>query len=119
MNREDLLSSPAYWTTELQMELYRQIQSYMEKNKINKSQLAEKLGCTKGYVSQLLNGDFDHKMSKFFELALAIGKVPEFTFVDLDDAIASDKEEISQESVRKPRRRLGEKRKRRLNTYAI
>lgn len=41
----------------------------------NKSQLAEYLGVSKGYVSQLLNGDYDHCMSKFFELALAFGMV--------------------------------------------
>ena len=29
----------------------------------------------RGYVSQLLNGDYDHRMSKFFELALAFGMV--------------------------------------------
>ena len=41
----------------------------------HKSQLAEYLGVSKGYVSQLLNGDYDHCMSKFFELALAFGMV--------------------------------------------
>ena len=41
----------------------------------NKSRLAEYLGVSKGYVSQLLNGDYDHCMSKFFELALAFGMV--------------------------------------------
>lgn len=96
MKRNELLSNPSYWTSELQMELYRQITDYMKKNDMNKSQLAQKLGCTKGYVSQLLNGDFDHKMSKFFELALAIGKVPEFNFVDLDKVIECDENGFSQ-----------------------
>ena len=41
----------------------------------HKSQLAEYLGVSKGYLSQLLNGDYDHCMSKFFELALAFGMV--------------------------------------------
>ena len=41
----------------------------------HKSQLAEYLGVSKGYVSQLLNGDYDNCMSKFFELALAFGMV--------------------------------------------
>ena len=41
----------------------------------NKSRLAEYLGVSKGYLSQLLNGDYDHCMSKFFELALAFGMV--------------------------------------------
>ena len=41
----------------------------------HKSRLAEYLGVSKGYLSQLLNGDYDHCMSKFFELALAFGMV--------------------------------------------
>jgi transcriptional regulator with XRE-family HTH domain len=90
MNREELLKSPVFWTTELQMELYRQIDSYMQTHSMNKAQLAAQLGCTKSYVSQLLAGNFDHKMSKFFELTLAIGKIPEFTFHDVDEYIEED-----------------------------
>ena len=57
----------------------------------NKSQLAEYLGVSKGYVSQLLNGDYDHRMSKFFELALAFGMVPQIDFVPVEDYVKEDK----------------------------
>ena len=90
MRREELLKSPAYWTAGLQIELYRQIVAYMEHHGLNKTQLAEHLGCTKGYVTQLLNGDFDHKLSKFVELSLAVNKIPEITFSDVDEYIVSE-----------------------------
>jgi transcriptional regulator with XRE-family HTH domain len=90
MTREELLKNPAYWTAGLQMELYRQIEQFMSIHQMNKTQLAEYLGCTKGYVTQLLNGDFDHKLSKFVELSLAINKIPEITFTDVDEYILSD-----------------------------
>lgn len=90
MTREELLKSPAYWTAGLQMELYRQIVTFMEQHHMNKSQLAEYLGCTKGYVTQLLSGDFDHKLSKFVELSLAVGKIPEVNFIDVYEYILSD-----------------------------
>jgi transcriptional regulator with XRE-family HTH domain len=93
MTREELLKSPSYWTAGLQMELYRQIASFMDSRHMNKSQLAEYLGCSKGYVTQLLNGDFDHKLSKFVELSLAINKIPEITFSDVDEYIHSDEKE--------------------------
>jgi transcriptional regulator with XRE-family HTH domain len=99
MNRTELLSNPMYWTTELQLELYRQIEDYMKVNGLNKVQLAERLNCSKSYVSQLLNGEFDHKLSKFFELSLAIGKVPTFSFRDLGDLIEADKKSFSQDTV--------------------
>ena len=93
MTREELLKSPSYWTAGLQMELYRQILAFMESHHMNKTQLAEYLGCTKGYVTQLLNGDFDHKLSKFVELSLAINKIPEISFSDVDEYILSDEKE--------------------------
>lgn len=95
MTREELLKNPAYWTAGLQMELYRQIAEFMECRHMNKTQLAEYLGCSKGYVTQLLNGDFDHKLSKFVELSLAIGKIPEITFSDIEQYILSDKKEYT------------------------
>lgn len=90
MKRDELVKNPVYWTTTLQMELYRQIDVFMQKRGMNKAQLAEYLGCSKGYVTQLLSGDYDHKISKFVELSLAIGKIPEFTFIDVDEYIESE-----------------------------
>lgn len=89
--RENLLKSPYYWNAELQLELFRQFEAYMRKKHLNRTQLAKHLGCTKGYVTQLLSGDFDHKMSKFFELSLAIGKIPVVKFEDVDKYIQEDK----------------------------
>lgn len=55
------------------------------------TELANYLGCTKDYVSQLLNGNFDHKMSKIVELALALGKAPKLEFEDLNQYIKDDR----------------------------
>lgn len=88
--RSELLRSKGYWTAMLQMDLFKELEAFMARNKMNKTQLAEHLGCTKGYVSQILNGDFDHKVSKFVELSLAIGKIPEITFTDVDDYIEEE-----------------------------
>ena len=46
----------------------------MKDKKLNRSQLAKKLGVTKGYITQVLNGDFDHRISKLVDLSLAINK---------------------------------------------
>lgn len=56
----------------------------------NRTQLAEHLGVSKGYVSQLLNGDYDHKLSKLVELSLAFGYVPKVDFVPIDEYIKND-----------------------------
>lgn len=84
MTRDELINSREYWITKIQLDLFNQLESYLTDNNISRTQLAEKLGVTKGYVSQILNGDFDHKISKLVDLALAMGKVPEITYINLD-----------------------------------
>lgn len=88
--RAELLKNKGYWTAKLQTELFREINAFMQKKGLNNTQLAAFLGCSKGYVSQLLNGDFDHKISKLVELSLAIGKVPLLEFKDIDQFIRED-----------------------------
>ena len=98
MTREELTKSPEYWTTKIQMELFREIESFMQSKGMNRTQLAEYLGCTKGYVSQLLNGDFDNKLSKLVSLALAIGKVPSVDFVDANEITTPKKKTLKIDS---------------------
>lgn len=93
MKRAELLKSEGYWIAKLQTDLYRELISFMEKTHKNSSQMADYLGCSKGYVSQLLNGNFDHKISKLVELSLAIGKAPLLEYKDLYDYIIADYEE--------------------------
>lgn len=92
--RENLLKSPMYWLTVIQNDLFNALESYMEEKGLNRTQLANKLGVSKGYVSQVLNGDADHRLSKIVELSMAIGKVPKVEFVDIDKVIKQDEEEI-------------------------
>jgi transcriptional regulator with XRE-family HTH domain len=90
MKREDLFRHKEYWVVQIQNDLYGIIEEYMKKNGINRTQLAEKLNVTKGYITQILSGDFDHKVSKLVELALASGKAPVLHFVDLEKYIKDD-----------------------------
>jgi transcriptional regulator with XRE-family HTH domain len=84
MTREELIQSKEYWLAKLQIDLFNEVESYMKKNGLNRVQFAEKLGVSKGYVSQILNGDADHRMSKFVELALSIGLIPTISFEEIE-----------------------------------
>lgn len=90
MTRKELLLSPEYWITKVQVALYNCAYQYMRSTKTNKTQLAEHLGVTKSYVSQLLNGDYDHRLSKFIELSLSFGYVPEITFKPIKQVIKAE-----------------------------
>ena len=48
---------------------------------------------SKGYVSQLLNGDYDHKLSKLAELSIAFGFVPKIEFQPIDEVVNEDQNE--------------------------
>ncbi|MDY0140617.1 MAG: helix-turn-helix transcriptional regulator [Bacteroidales bacterium] len=85
MKREDLIKSKGYNITKIQNELFRQLHEYLKTNNITQTQFAKDLGVTKGYVSQILNGDFDFKLSKLVELSLAMGKIPEVKFKNIDE----------------------------------
>lgn len=90
MKREELLKSKEFWIGEIQLSLFELITDYLKKNKMNRTQFAQKMGVSKGYVSQIINGDFDHRISKFVELAMFIGKVPRVSFQDIEEVLKVD-----------------------------
>jgi transcriptional regulator with XRE-family HTH domain len=92
MTREELLKSEEYWLTSMQTDLFNELYNYMKTHNLNRTQLAEHLGVSKGYVTQVLSGDFDHRLSKLIELSLAIGKVPVLQFKDLDSILLQEKQ---------------------------
>ena len=90
MTCAEFLSHREHWITKIQLDLYSELRTYMKENNMNRTQLAERLGVSKGYVSQVLNGDFDHKISKLVDLSLLMGKVPELTYTNLNEYIQAD-----------------------------
>jgi len=75
-NIQALRKQPEFVLTQLQNELFRELTAYMERNALSKKQLAEKLGVSPSYISQVLNGNFNFTVLKLVELSLAIDKVP-------------------------------------------
>lgn len=90
ITRKELLKSKEFWLAKFQTSLYQEVEVYLKKNNLNKTQFASQLGVSKGYVSQILNGDFDHKISKFIELSLAIGKAPVLKLEDIEKCVLLD-----------------------------
>jgi transcriptional regulator with XRE-family HTH domain len=91
--RQQLLSKPEYWFEEAQNELYRQVIEYKEKKGITQTELADELGVSKGYVSQILKGEFNFTLKKLIEISLAIGMVPRLEFTALTDLMEKDERE--------------------------
>jgi len=91
MKRDKLLKSKGYNLAKIQNELFRQLNEYIKKKGITRTQFAKELGVSKGYVSQVLNGEFDFKLSKLVELSLAIGKIPEIKFSSLEEVKSKER----------------------------
>ncbi|MFH0756556.1 MAG: helix-turn-helix transcriptional regulator [Bacteroidota bacterium] len=94
MDYKKLYYNEGYWTTKIQLELYRSLESYMQREGLSRTQLARKLGVTKSYITQVLSGDFNHRLSSLVKLALAIGLVPEIRFKNVDDLVLKLTENI-------------------------
>jgi transcriptional regulator with XRE-family HTH domain len=85
LSKKELITTPEYWIERLQNEIFRQVQAYMEKEGLNQSQLAIRLGVSKGYVSQILNGNFNFTIKKLIELSLSIDVLPDICFKQISE----------------------------------
>lgn len=95
--REELLRSPAYWLTHLQIEIFNLLNTYMEENNLTQMQVAEKLDVPPFYVSQILNGNFNFKLSKLVELSLLVGKAPIIHFETIERIMGNEQRIIRAE----------------------
>lgn len=92
MKKEELLRNPEYWIAHIQNDLFNMVDDYRKSNNLKQKDLADLLKVSKGYVSQILNGDFDHKISKLVDLALTFNRAPIITYENLEDFIKMDAE---------------------------
>lgn len=93
--REKILNQPQYWVEAINGYLYNAIAEFMEANSMNRTQLAEHLGITKGRVSQILNdGEVNFSIEKIVEMALKIGKFPVFELEDKSNYLEQEKSNV-------------------------
>jgi transcriptional regulator with XRE-family HTH domain len=90
ITREELLKTEEFWFETFQNDLYRMVAEYIQKEGMTQTQLAEKLGVSKGYISQIMNGNFNYTLKKMIELSLALDKAPAFEFKNLEQYIQDD-----------------------------
>jgi transcriptional regulator with XRE-family HTH domain len=84
-SKEELLKRPNYLLTKYQNEIYRQLVEYMQVNNLTQRDVAERLGVSGAYVSQVLNGNFNFTLKKLIEIGLMVGKIPALEFVNVSE----------------------------------
>ncbi len=87
-NFSRILKESSYWVEGINGLLYNSILDYMEKNNLNRTQLAKELGLSKGRISQILNdGEINFSIEKLVEISLKINMFPILKFEDCDSYI--------------------------------
>ncbi|RPI15560.1 MAG: XRE family transcriptional regulator [Ignavibacteriae bacterium] len=80
-SKKEILKSPAYWYEKIQNDLFRELYRYMDENNKTQSDIAREMNVTKGYISQILNGNFNPTLKKLIEFSLFVKKLPVIGFV--------------------------------------
>jgi transcriptional regulator with XRE-family HTH domain len=97
--RKEMYNWPEYWLERIQNEIYRAATQYMENENLNQNGLAEHLKVSKGYVSQILNGNFNFSLSTLINICLKLNVVPEFELKTVEEFM--EKEELRLDRLRK------------------
>jgi len=95
ITREELFKTEEFWLETIQNEVFRQVDAYLKDNKLTQTQFAEQLGVSKGYVSQVMKGEFNYTLKKLIEISLAIGKAPLLEFKPLAEIAKVNKKEVT------------------------
>lgn len=92
ITREQLLSNETYWIETIQNRIFSDLKSFIEEENISQKEIAKRLGVSKGRVSQILNGNhLNFRLETVVRICLAVGKVPNFHFDNIENFINKDK----------------------------
>ena len=91
-SKEELLKRPNYQLTVNFILILSQQVDYIQSNNLTQKDVAERLGVSSAYVSQVLNGNFNFTLKKLIEIGLMVGKIPAIEFVDFTEFWRREKE---------------------------
>lgn len=90
ITREELLKSPDYWFEAAQNDLFAEVKQYLDRENITQTELAERLNVSKGYISQIMNGNANFTLKKLVDFFISIGKVPQVKYLDFEEILEND-----------------------------
>ncbi|CAN5597281.1 hypothetical protein BH10BAC5_BH10BAC5_21280 [soil metagenome] len=91
---KEIIKSPEYWLAGIQNEVSRMLIEHSKVNKISQTKMAEELGVSKSYLSQIMNGTFNFTIKKLIELCLYAGKIPSIKFISVEKYLQDKNERI-------------------------
>lgn len=99
INREQIISEPAYWVEDLNGKIYDAIVRYMEARNFKQKDMAKHLEISAGRMSQILNsGDINFSYEKIVSILLKLDIIPHF---ELESKAEFIKKELNQYAYHK------------------
>jgi transcriptional regulator with XRE-family HTH domain len=92
---KDLTKTSEYWMEKIQNDFFRLAWEYMNQQGLNQSELANKLGVSRGYISQILNGNFNFSLKKLIEISLALEAAPNIEFTNINEYSQSEEDRLT------------------------
>ena len=94
ITRAEILTNETYWIETIQNKIYSDLVTFINDNHISQKEIADRLKVSKGYISQILNGNnLNFRLETLVKICLAIGKLPVFSLVDKIEHIRNEREE--------------------------
>lgn len=85
MTRKDFITSPTYWLTQMQIDIFREVKTYQAVNNMSDEELAEFLDISNYEMRNITSGDCNLDMNELCEIMVRIGIAPKLSLMKIDD----------------------------------
>ncbi len=83
MERTELIRSKEYWLSKIQIDLFNEVEKFMRKNELSRTELEQRFGISRNQINQILDGEANLTISELVNLSLALELAPHISFEDL------------------------------------
>lgn len=85
MTRKEFITSPTYWLTQMQIDIFREIKTYQAVNNMNDEELSEFLNISTYKLRQITSGDCNLDMNELCDIMVKIDIAPKLNLMKIDD----------------------------------
>ena len=85
MTRKEFITSPTYWLTQMQIDIFREIKTYQAVNNMNDEDLSDFLNISTYRLKQITSGDCNLNMEELCEIMVRIDVAPKLNLMKIDE----------------------------------
>lgn len=85
MTRKDIIKTPNYWLSQMQIDIFREIKTYQALNNMSDEEMADFLYMSTYKLQQIMLGNFNLDMYELCEIMVRINIIPKLNLTKIDD----------------------------------